>query len=61
MKENCPNYHLLFVPAGCTSKAQPEDVILQCPFKAGVVVAFNNWMTSEIHLLIKVERLLLLR
>jgi hypothetical protein len=34
-------------------KAQPADVVLQRPFKAGIINAFNAWMTDEIHLLIK--------
>ena len=50
-----PTYHLVFVPAGCTGKAQPADVILQRPFKAGTRVKndFTRWMTTEIHLLVK--------
>ena len=51
--EAYPQYHLIFVPAGCTSKAQPADVALQRPFKAGIVNEFTRWMTSEIHHLIK--------
>jgi hypothetical protein len=53
MKANYPKYHLVYVPAGCTGVAQPADVILQRPFKAGVVNAFNHWMTYKIHHLIK--------
>jgi len=53
MKTHYPNYHLTFVPAGCTSKAQPADVILQRPLKAGIINSFNSWMTEEItHLII---------
>jgi hypothetical protein len=48
-----PFYHLVFVPAGCTGKAQPADVILQRPFKAGIVNEFTRWMTMEIHLMVK--------
>jgi hypothetical protein len=48
-----PSYHLVFVPAGCTGKAQPADVGLQRPFKAGIVNAFTNWLGNEINLLIK--------
>ena len=53
MKKAYPAYHLVFVPAGCTGKAQPADVILQRPFKAGIVNEFTRWMTTEIHLLVK--------
>ena len=48
-----PHYHLVYVPAGCTGIAQPADVILQRPLKAGIVNAFSYWMATEIHLLIK--------
>ena len=41
------------MPAGCTGKAQPADVILQRPFKAGIVNEFTRWMTMEIHLMVK--------
>ena len=52
MRTEYPNHHLTFVPAGCTSKAQPADVILQRPIKTGIVNAFNTWMTQEIRDLI---------
>ena len=48
-----PTYHLLFVPANCTSKAQPADAGLQRPFKNAITNAFNAWMTDEIHLTVK--------
>ena len=48
-----PAYHLLFVPANCTSKAQPADAGLQRPFKNAITNAFNAWMTDEIHLTVK--------
>ena len=44
-----PNYHLLFVPANCTSKAQPADAGLQRPFKNAITNSFNAWMADEIH------------
>ena len=53
MKETHPHYHLVYVPAGRTGIAQPADVILQRPLKAGIVNAFSYWMATEIHLLIK--------
>ena len=53
MKEAYPHFHLVYVPAGCTGIAQPADVILQRPLKAGIVNAFSHWMATEIHLLIK--------
>jgi hypothetical protein len=53
MKETHPHYHLVYVPAGCTGIAQPADVILQRPLKAGIVNAFSLWMATEIHLLLK--------
>ena len=52
MKEKRPYYHLVYVPAGCTGIAQPANVILQRPLKAGIVNAFSYWMATEIHLLI---------
>ena len=48
-----PSYHIVFVPANCTSKAQPADVVLQRPFKNTITNAFNAWMTDEIHLQVK--------
>ena len=44
-----PNYHLLFVPANCTSKAQPADAGLQRPFKNAITNSLNAWMADEIH------------
>ena len=53
MKETYPHFHLVYVPAGCTGLAQPADVILQRPLKAGIVNAYSYWMATAIHLLIK--------
>ena len=53
IKETYPHYHLVYVPAGCTGIAQPADVILQHPLKAGIVNAFSYWMACAIHLLVK--------
>jgi hypothetical protein len=52
MKATYPRYHLIFVPAGCTGKAQPADVMLQRPFKGQIVRAFTNWMSDQIITLI---------
>ena len=53
MDKAYPDYHRVFVPAGCTGKAQPADVVLQRPFKNHITNAFNTWMTDEIHLTVK--------
>ena len=53
MLETYPQFHLVFIPAGCTGIAQPADVILQRPFKAGIVNCFSHWMAVDIHHLIK--------
>ena len=49
IKKAYPRYHVLFVPANCTSKAQPADAGLQRPFKNGITNSFNSWMADEIH------------
>ena len=43
-----PNYHLVFVPAGCTGKAQPADVVLQRPLKHQFSSLYTEWTTSQI-------------
>jgi hypothetical protein len=48
-----PRYHLVFVPAGCTGKAQPADVGLQRPFKHAIKKAFTAWLTEQIHHTVK--------
>ena len=53
MAEAYPSYHLAFIPAGCTGKAQPADVGLQRPFKHGITDAFTRWLSAEIHNLVK--------
>ena len=45
-------FHRVFVPAGCTGKAQPADIILQRPLKARVVEEYTAWMTREIRSLL---------
>ena len=49
MQLNYNSYHILFVPANCTSVAQPADVGIQKPFKNVITDAFNAWMADEIH------------
>lgn len=46
MKEQHPDYHIVFIPAGCTGKAQPADVVLQRPLKCEITNQFLQW-TSE--------------
>jgi hypothetical protein len=38
---------------GRPRKTQPADVVLQRPFKSGVVNEFTRWMSTEIHHLVK--------
>jgi hypothetical protein len=49
-----PRFHPVFVPANCTSKGQPADIMLQRPLKAGVVEQYTAWMTKEICRLLEV-------
>lgn len=53
LRESFPTYHPVFVPAGCTSKAQPADVIMQRPLKHGVADEFSAWMANEVGVLIR--------
>jgi hypothetical protein len=48
MARHFPRYHLVYVPANCTSKAQPADVMLQRPFKNAIVRTFTAWMSDQI-------------
>ena len=48
MKEQHPDYHVVFIPAGCTGKAQPADVVLQRPLKCEVTNQFLQWTTEMI-------------
>jgi hypothetical protein len=43
-----PLYHPLFIPAGCTSKAQPADLVLQRPLKSDFTNEYTHWMNAEI-------------
>jgi hypothetical protein len=47
MKVNYPNYHIIFVPAGCTSVAQPADVILQRPLKHEYKNQYTSWTVQQ--------------
>ena len=38
---------VVYVPANCTSKLQPADVILQRPLKAAFRTEFNSWMIEN--------------
>jgi hypothetical protein len=46
MREQHPDYHIVFIPAGCTGKAQPADVVLQRPLKCGITNQFQQWTTE---------------
>ena len=43
------NVLVLFVPANCTSKLQPADVILQRPLKHAFKLQFHKWTTSQVR------------
>jgi hypothetical protein len=47
MRETHPTIKLVFVPAGCTSLAQPCDVFLQRPFKHSMQSKFSTWAAHE--------------
>ena len=40
-------YHVIFIPAGCTSVAQPADVILQRPLKHYFQNQYTEWSTQQ--------------
>ena len=46
LREHHPDYHVVFIPAGCTGKAQPADVVLQRPLKCGITNQFLQWTTE---------------
>jgi hypothetical protein len=48
MREERPHYHIVFIPAGCTGKAQPADVIMQRPFKCEISKRFLQWTTETL-------------
>lgn len=53
LKSSYPEFHPLFVPAGCTSKAQPADLVLQRPMKHAFSNEYTMWMTNEMTSLLK--------
>jgi hypothetical protein len=46
MKGQYPMYHVVFIPAGCTGKAQPADVVMQRPLKCEITNQFLQWTTE---------------
>jgi hypothetical protein len=52
LRSTYPLFHPLFIPAGCTGKAQPADVILQRPMKAAFMNHYTEWMTAEMRALL---------
>ncbi|KAL2628606.1 hypothetical protein R1flu_013292 [Riccia fluitans] len=50
MEENYPNICLLFIPANCTEKLQPADVLLMRPFKCGIQREFGKWAVESIRM-----------
>lgn len=49
MSETHPEICLLFVPARCTTKLQPCDVVIQRPFKCAVHHFFMNFCVNKIR------------
>eukprot|EP00475_Leptophrys_vorax_P025086 TRINITY_DN34_c0_g1_i3.p1 TRINITY_DN34_c0_g1~~TRINITY_DN34_c0_g1_i3.p1 ORF type:complete len:253 (+),score=52.19 TRINITY_DN34_c0_g1_i3:2529-3287(+) len=48
LKERIPRCFVLFVPAGCTSKLQPADLVLQLVFKHHVCEEFSKIITQRV-------------
>ncbi|KAL3677747.1 hypothetical protein R1sor_020703 [Riccia sorocarpa] len=48
MQREFPFIHLVYVPAGCTAKLQPCDVILQRPLKAGFQREYAAWAVKSL-------------
>lgn len=48
LSSNYPWIFLIYVPASCTGKAQPQDVSLQKPLKTYFTNCFDAWATKEI-------------
>jgi len=46
MKTSYPTYHVVFIPAGCTGKAQPADVVMQRPLKCEITNQFLQWTAA---------------
>jgi hypothetical protein len=49
MKKEHPRICVLFIPANCTSKLQPADVILQRPLKCAFSRCFKQWSAACIQ------------
>ena len=49
LRENFSWLIFLFVPANCTSKLQPCDVIVQRPFKYGFKPQFDSHSTNAVR------------
>ena len=47
MKDNHPNIIVLYIPPNCTGKLQPQDVVVQKPFKAGIEASFRQYQTQQ--------------
>lgn len=47
MKEQHPLIIVLFIPPNCTSRLQPQDVVVQKPLKAGVKTAFVEYQIQQ--------------
>jgi hypothetical protein len=43
-----PTFRVVFIPAGCTGKAQPADVLLQKPFKTEISNCYTQWMVQQV-------------
>lgn len=48
MSNNHPNIVIIYVPAGCTSKLQPCDVIVQRPLKCQYQRQYHDWAIAQI-------------
>lgn len=46
MKSTHPDFHIVFIPAGCTGKAQPADVVVQRPLKCEITNQYLQWTTE---------------
>jgi hypothetical protein len=51
-----PNYHLIFVPANCTSIAQPCDVIVQRSYKHIIRDGFSKWLIAQVRASLAVNK-----
>ena len=49
MKEHFPWIHIVFVPAGCTGKAQVCDLVVQKKLKDLVCKKAQGYIASEVH------------